>query len=252
MEGQRICLTTQAYARMLTHMPVTIVIANQKGGAGKTTTCINLGGGLAEAGMKVLVVDADPQSSTLNWRNNGGEENQLGFHVVALPSASLHKDLPALSARMDCDVVLVDCPPGGPQKSSADGITRSAILAAHVVLIPIQPSPVDYQAAAYMLPLLEQAAAFRPDLQVWILINRRLAGSRLGKEAKEAARAFFTLEGLQVRILESELGSRTVFMESAAKGQSVLRYASGSYAALEIRKLTEEVMACLQLESPGS
>ena len=54
---------------------------NQKGGAGKTTACVNLAGGLAEAGYSVLLVDADPQASALNWRNNSGEENLLGFQA---------------------------------------------------------------------------------------------------------------------------------------------------------------------------
>ena len=63
-------------------MPI-IAVANQKGGAGKTTTCLNLAGGLAESGYAVLVVDADPQASALNWRNNAGEDNHLGFDLIA-------------------------------------------------------------------------------------------------------------------------------------------------------------------------
>ena len=135
-------------------MPI-IAVANQKGGAGKTTTCLNLAGGLVEAGYSVLVVDADPQASALNWRNNSGEENLLGFDMIALPNPTIHKDLPALASRADYEVILIDCPPGGVLKGSrTDDITRSAMLAAHVILIPVQPSPLDYQAAATMLPLL--------------------------------------------------------------------------------------------------
>jgi cellulose biosynthesis protein BcsQ len=122
-----------------------------------------------------------------------------------------------------------------------------------VVLIPIQPSPEDYQAAAYMPPILGQAASFHPELQVWILIKRRLLGNgRPGREAKDAARAFFTLDGVQVRVLEAEIGSRTVFMENAARGQSVLQYAGGSLAAFEVRKLVDEVPPCLQPERPAA
>jgi chromosome partitioning protein len=234
-------------------MPI-VAVVNQKGGAGKTTTCVNLAGGLAEAGYNVLLVDADPQASALNWRNNAGEESRFGFDVIALPSATLHKDLPSISSRSAYEVLLIDCPPGGVLKGSrTDDITRSAMLAAHVVLIPVQPSPLDYQAAATMLPLLRDTAIYKPDLRIWILINRRLSGNnRLGRDARTAAQAFFATEGLEIEVLKTSIGSRSALAESAGVGRTILDYDGGSIAALEFRNLTEEVIQCLATPSEVS
>ena len=232
------------------HMAIIVAVANQKGGSGKTTTCVNLAGGLAEAGYRVLLVDADPQASALGWRRNGGEENLLGFDLVALPNNTLHKDLPSLASRADYEVILIDCPPGGAQRSRSDDITRSAMLAAHAVLIPVQPSPLDYQSAASMLPLLQDTALYKPSLKIWLLINRRLAGNnRLARDARDAAKAFFATDGLEMKILESEIGARSALAESPALGQTILRYASGTVAAYEFRKLTEEIIHCLATQN---
>jgi chromosome partitioning protein len=230
-------------------MAVVIAVANQKGGAGKTTTSINLAAGLSDMDYRVLLIDADDQASALNWRNNGGEENRLGFTIVGMPSSSLHKDVPALAK--DYDVVVIDCPPGGLSKGNhKDNITRSAILASNVVLMPVQPSPVDYQAASYMLPLVQEVSMVRPDLRLLVLTNRRPVGNvRLGRFARTTAQEFFQLDGVSVTVLETEISHRVAFAESAGAGQSVLAYQKDSKAAEEVRRLTEEVIACLTVHS---
>jgi chromosome partitioning protein len=162
----------------------------------------------------------------------------------------MHRELPGIAARSSYDVIIVDCPPGGARKTDlkfrADDITRSALLAADAVVIPVQPSPVDYRAAGTMLPLLMDVSAVKPALRILLFINRRPSNSRLGKEARAAAASFFQIDGLNLSVLQTEVGNRTAIAESSVRGQTVLDYAPGTRAAEEIADLTKEIIECLK------
>lgn len=233
-------------------MPYVIAVANQKGGCGKTTIAMNVAACLGRGGYRVLLVDADPQGSAVQWRNNR-DDSALPFHVQAYPYATIHKELPAQFEQAGYEVVLIDCPPGAAagMDRKAD-ITRSALLAAHAVLMPVRPTPLDYQASAIMLPLLQDVSFLRgaDKLQVMLVINGKPpANTRLGGEAQAAAEAIFIAEGMPIRVLKSEVCSRQTFAEAPAVGQGVVDYAPQSKASLEIQALTKEILECLSQQT---
>ena len=114
-----------------------ISILNQKGGVGKTTLAVHIATGLALKKKRVLLIDADPQGSALDWA--AARNGDPLFPVVGLPKASIHKELPSIAAGYD--IVLIDGPP------RVYDVARSAIMASDMILIPVQPSPYDVWAA---------------------------------------------------------------------------------------------------------
>lgn len=229
-------------------MPYVIAVANQKGGCGKTTISMNLAACFGRAGYKVLLVDADPQARAMQWRNNR-EDSGLPFHIQAYPFPTIHKELPTQFEQAGYDVVLIDCPPGAAASTDRKAdITRSALLASHAVVMPVRPTPLDYQAAAIILPLLQDVSFLRRDapLRVFLAINGKPpAHTRLGGEAHAAAEAIFAAEGMSIRVLESEVCNRQTFAEAPAVGQGVVDYAPQSKASLEIQQLAKEILECL-------
>lgn len=231
-------------------MSAVIAVANQKGGCGKTTLSMNLAGVLSsEGGLKVLLIDADPQASAQQWAMRAGEAG-LTFEVMTHPHEDIHRKIRDMAAK-GYDVILIDCPPGASQvmtgKDSQTSISRMAILAADLVLVPVRPSMLDYLASHQLLPLLKDVAALKENQKVFIVVNGKPPGkTRTGAEALSVAEEIFRIDGVDVQVLRSEVTTRQAFVLSPTVGTTVTRYEPEGKAAGEIRNLAEEIAKCLQ------
>jgi len=205
-----------------------VALVNQKGGVGKTTLALHLAGRWAGKGKRVVVVDADPQGSALDWSEQRAREGVARlFGVLGLPRETLHRELPAIAA--DADHVIVD---GAPRIA---GVARSALLAADLVLIPATPSPLDGWASAEMLRLLDEARVFRPDLPARMVLNRCAARTVIAREIAEA------LAEQDPPVLGARIGQRVIFADAARTGRLAEELDPGCLAAVEIAALAAEI-----------
>lgn len=134
-----------------------IVVANAKGGCGKTTLSTSLAGGLAHRGRSVSLVDLDPQQSSTQWlevRQRGSLPRIEGISLPAGDRLTYGRTIAAL--RGQCDYVVLDAPAGiGGQ--NLDTLLRVA----RVVLVPVLPSPIDIRATTRFLQKLMLSPVYR-------------------------------------------------------------------------------------------
>ncbi len=207
-----------------------IALLNQKGGVGKTTIATHLAGEMARAGCSVLLIDADPQASALDWSQRRA---QLGlprqFGVMGLARETLHQEAPELARHVDH--VIIDGPP------RVTALARSALLAADMVLIPVQPSPYDVWASSEMVSLVNEARLFRPTLRAAFVVNRHISRTLIARDTKRA------LADQPFDALAIEIHQRVIFAESASGGRLVREVDSHSAAVREMAALTDAVLA---------
>ena len=124
----------------------------------------------------VLLVDADPQGSALDWAAIA--KGDPLFPVMGLPQPRCTRNCRPSPTAMS--MVVIDGPP------RVYDVARSAIMASDLILIPVQPSPYDVWAAKEIIDLLHEAAVYKPSLKSAFVINRKIVNTAIGRDVVEA------------------------------------------------------------------
>ncbi|GHC18562.1 MULTISPECIES: ParA family partition ATPase [Gemmobacter] len=203
-----------------------ITVAQQKGGAGKTTLAANLAVCLVRQGLDVALVDSDPQGSLGRWfmtRLDRLGEPDMDFSTASAWGVGYE----CKKLRAHHDVVIVDTPP------KVDSDLRPALREADLVLVPVAASHVDLWATDGVLDLVARESG-----RALIVLNRMNTGTRLAEDVARAA------EGV-ARVAKSRLAARVAFAETLGQGLGVAE--GRGAAAAEARALMAEVLDELDL-----
>jgi chromosome partitioning protein len=203
---------------------IVITVAQQKGGAGKTTLVAHLAIAFRQLGHAVATVDIDPQGSLSAWYAARAEAlGEAGLTHSRITGWRTASEVDRLSRQHD--MVVIDSPP------HAETEARIAVRAARLVIVPVQPSPMDVWATR---PTLELAAAER--VKALMVLNRVPPRGRLTEEL------IAKLAELGSNLAETRIGNRIAYASALMTGRSVTEGSKGGNAAKEMRALAGEVL----------
>lgn len=203
-----------------------ITIAQQKGGSGKTTLTANLAICAVQDGLRVAVIDSDPQGSLGHWAMARFERGEPDIKFATASAWGIAFECDQL--KKDFDLVLVDTPP----KIDAD--LRPAIRASDLILVPVSASQIDLWATDGVLELCRREG--RPALTV---LNRVRGNTRVAMQITEQ------LKGMDVALAETSLANRVLYAETMGEGRTVLEVQRSGPAAAEMRDLSKEILGAL-------
>lgn len=250
-----------------------VAVANQKGGVGKTTTTINLAAALVEQGLRVLVIDLDPQGNASTGMGIEAEARALTTYDLLLDEVALDEvilptrmeGLSIVPATVDLssadielmanekrsfllhdalrqpmmdgygfDFILIDCPP------SLNLLTVNAMVASHSVLVPLQSEFFALEGLSQlMLTIREVRQSANPDLRIeGIVLTMYDARNNLSQQVENDAR-----ENLGDLVFQTLIPRNVRVSEAPSFAMPVLEYDTNSKGAEAYRALAREVIS---------
>lgn len=200
-----------------------ITIAQQKGGAGKTTMAAHLAVAWASSGKRrVAIVDIDPQGSLTQWykmrvQRMGEEDTNLTLSSIS--GWRVRSEIDRL--KHTHDLIVIDSPP------HTDAEARTAIRAADLVVVPLQPSPMDVWATTATITMCKQER-----VPVKMVLNRVHPQAKLTE----------AVSGEMIGLTANRFGNRIIFAGALMHGMGVTEAQPNSLAADEVRALSKEIM----------
>ncbi|MDE0851834.1 AAA family ATPase [Yoonia sp.] len=252
--------------------PKIIAVANQKGGVGKTTTTINLGAALAEAGRNVLLVDLDPQGNASTGLGVAQEDRNITTYDLLVGDATLEEAIQPTSVpnlaivpattdlssadielisnekrsfllhdalrqididRYGFDYILIDCPP------SLNVLTVNAMVAADSVVVPLQSEFFALEGLSQlMLTIREVRQTANPSLRIeGVALTMYDSRNNLSQQVEMDAR-----ENLGELVFKTVIPRNVRLSEAPSFALSVLQYDSQSRGSQAYRALAQEII----------
>ncbi len=207
--------------------PIIVTVAQQKGGAGKTTLALQLAVAWQKQGFKVALIDIDPQGSAGAWSHMRARvlaDQYEGPEVVAITGWRMVGELSRLK-QYGFDIIMIDSPP------RAEAEVSIAVRSSDIVVVPLQASPMDVWATKPTLQF-----CFREKVPALLVMNR------INLRTKLAAKMIEEAQLLGAEVADITIGSRVALQASLAEGKGVVETAPSSDAAKEIDSLAREVL----------